>query len=45
MSQNANRVKYGIERVMGYYRPVDQWNVGKRQEFNERYRYSGGDFG
>jgi len=23
-------------RVVGYLRPVDQWNDGKRQEFNER---------
>lgn len=23
-------------RVMGYYRPVDSWNIGKRAEFAER---------
>lgn len=23
-------------RVVGYYRPVSQWNVGKREEFNQR---------
>jgi len=23
-------------RVVGYYRPVQNWNVGKRQEFSER---------
>lgn len=23
-------------RVVGYYRPVSQWNRGKREEFNER---------
>jgi len=23
-------------RVVGYYRPVQSWNVGKRQEFKER---------
>lgn len=23
-------------RVVGYYRPVDQWNRGKQEEFNER---------
>ncbi len=23
-------------RVVGYYRPVNQWNKGKRQEFNDR---------
>jgi len=23
-------------RVMGYYRPVQDWNAGKKQEFRER---------
>jgi hypothetical protein len=23
-------------RVVGYYRPVDQWNRGKQAEFSER---------
>ena len=23
-------------RVSGYFRPVNQWNAGKRSEFNER---------
>lgn len=23
-------------RVVGYYRPVQAWNEGKREEFNER---------
>jgi anaerobic ribonucleoside-triphosphate reductase len=23
-------------RVVGYHRPVDQWNKGKKQEFEER---------
>lgn len=23
-------------RVVGYLRPVNQWNQGKRQEFNDR---------
>jgi len=27
-------------RVVGYYRPVQQWNNGKRQEFGERLHYS-----
>jgi ribonucleoside-triphosphate reductase (formate) len=26
-------------RVVGYYRPVDQWNKGKQQEFTEREEY------
>lgn len=25
-----------FSRIVGYLRPVDQWNDGKRQEFNER---------
>ena len=30
-------------RIVGYLRPVSQWNVGKRQEWAERkpYRASG----
>lgn len=27
-------------RVMGYFRPVNQWNVGKRQEFADRRVYT-----
>jgi ribonucleoside-triphosphate reductase len=23
-------------RVVGYYRPVQQWNIGKAQEFEDR---------
>lgn len=23
-------------RVVGYFRPVNQWNKGKREEFSER---------
>ncbi len=26
-------------RVVGYYRPVQCWNVGKKQEFSERNTY------
>lgn len=26
-------------RVVGYYRPVQNWNVGKRQEYAERRLY------
>lgn len=26
-------------RVVGYYRPIRNWNVGKRQEFAERNTY------
>jgi len=27
-------------RVVGYFRPVNQWNKGKREEFSERKEYS-----
>ena len=27
-------------RVMGYYRPVSQYNVGKRGEFHERVEFA-----
>lgn len=27
-------------RVVGYYRPVNQWNKGKQEEFYERKEYS-----
>lgn len=26
-------------RVVGYYRPVQNWNHGKKQEFSERNTY------
>jgi anaerobic ribonucleoside-triphosphate reductase len=26
-------------RVVGYFRPVSQWNPGKREEFSERRPY------
>lgn len=26
-------------RVVGYIRPVDQWNKGKQEEFNDRKEY------
>lgn len=25
-----------FERIVGYYRPVDKWNDGKREEFKDR---------
>lgn len=27
-------------RVVGYYRPVSRWNIGKKQEFTERLEYT-----
>ena len=28
-----------FSRVVGYYRPVQNWNEGKKQEFSERTLY------
>lgn len=32
-------------RVVGYFRPVDQWNKGKQEEFRDRkpYKLPGGN--
>ena len=27
-------------RIVGYLRPVNQWNVGKKQEFKDRINYA-----
>ncbi|HOC92780.1 MAG TPA: anaerobic ribonucleoside-triphosphate reductase [bacterium] len=31
-------------RVVGYFRPVKHWNVGKREEFNNRVVYETASF-
>ena len=28
------------DRIVGYFRPVSQWNAGKRAEFDKRRRYA-----
>lgn len=28
------------ERCMGYFRPIDNWNIGKRQEHADRVYFS-----
>jgi len=28
-------------RVVGYFRPVDQWNKGKAEEFRKRHNQNG----
>lgn len=36
-------VKVPVEvysRVVGYFRPVNQWNKGKKEEFNNRKEYT-----
>lgn len=32
-------------RVMGYCRPVSEWNIGKKQEFEERKMFEAGSPG
>ena len=27
-------------RIVGYLRPIEQWNKGKKQEYSERVNYS-----
>ena len=29
-------------RVTGYIRPIDNWNLGKREEYKERTKFTGG---
>jgi anaerobic ribonucleoside-triphosphate reductase len=34
---NQNRTKCEVySRVVGYLRPVTQWNIGKQEEFKDR---------
>ena len=40
VEDNQNRTKCEVySRVVGYLRPVDQWNAGKQSEFAERQTY------
>ena len=34
--QNVSLAKFGLEGVMGYHRPVSEFNKGKKEEFYER---------
>lgn len=34
--KSVNLAKFGLERVMGYHRPVSEFNKGKKEEFAER---------
>jgi anaerobic ribonucleoside-triphosphate reductase len=39
---NSKELKVPVEvysRVVGYFRPVNQWNKGKQEEFTERVTY------
>ena len=26
-------------RIVGYYRPLENWNIGKREEFKDRWEF------
>jgi len=42
-TKNASRKEIPVEvysRVVGYYRPVDQWNKGKKEEFEQRKEFT-----
>lgn len=39
---SKKEVKVPVEvysRVVGYFRPINQWNKGKKEEFSERITY------
>ncbi len=39
--KESKRIKCEVySRVVGYLRPVDQWNEGKQAEFSERQTYA-----
>ena len=43
MKTNKTILKIPTEiysRVVGFFRPVNQWNKGKREEFRQRKTYS-----
>lgn len=43
MSEEVKRTKCErYSRVVGYFRPISQWNVGKQQEFNDRKTFKAG---
>ncbi len=42
MNHSNTQKKIPVEvysRVVGYFRPVNQWNKGKQEEFKERKEY------
>jgi anaerobic ribonucleoside-triphosphate reductase len=41
-SNNTNKLKVPVEcysRIVGYFRPINQWNKAKYQEYEERHEY------
>jgi ribonucleoside-triphosphate reductase len=40
MSQKCDAKTEVYSRVCGFFRPVQQWNKGKKEEFQERREFS-----
>ncbi len=40
MSRKCNAKVEVYSRVVGFYRPVQQWNKGKKEEFKDRKEYA-----
>lgn len=39
--EDAERTEVEVwDRVMGYFRPVSDWNIGKQEEHKDRIRFS-----
>lgn len=38
-TKRCNGTTEVFSRVTGFYRPVQQWNKGKRQEYSDRREY------
>ncbi len=36
----CNKETEVYSRIVGYFRPVQNWNIGKKQEFLDRKEYS-----
>lgn len=36
----CNKKTEVYSRIVGYFRPVENWNIGKKQEFEDRVEYA-----
>ena len=42
LKSTATKLKIPVEcysRIVGYFRPLNQWNKAKKEEFGERHEY------
>jgi len=37
--KKCNKQCQVFSRIVGYFRPVENWNIGKREEFKDRKTY------